>query len=225
MVPRGILSDIEGTTTRIAYVRDVLFPYARSRLPALLGTHADRPEIAAQLAEVARLAPGRPPLETLLGWMDEDAKVTPLKTLQGIVWHGGYLSGDLRGELYPDVAPAFRRWQARGVRLEIYSSGSTAAQRLLFGHSQAGDLTPLLSGFHDTTIGGKRDPASYRAIAAASPLPPGGWLFLSDVEAELDAAAGAGMRTMQLLRAEDGTSASVRHATAADFDAVEALWR
>jgi 2,3-diketo-5-methylthio-1-phosphopentane phosphatase len=154
--PRGVLIDIEGTTTRIAYVRDVLFPFARTRLPALLAQAADRREVATALAEVARLAPGQVPLDALLAWMDEDAKVTPLKTLQGIIWHGGYQSGELQGELYPDVAPALRRWHAAGIRLDMYSSGSAAAQRLLFGHSAFGDLTPVLSGFHDTAVGPKQ---------------------------------------------------------------------
>lgn len=222
--PSAIITDIEGTTTPIAFVRDVLFPYARARLPELLATAGDPtaadPEIAAALAELDRLAPGRDRLATLQAWMDADAKVTPLKTLQGLIWRQGYRSGAIAGELYPDVAPALRRWARAGLRLYVYSSGSEEAQRLLFGHSVAGDLTPLFAGFFDTRVGGKREPASYRSIAAGIGLPAAELLFLSDTEAELDAATAAGLRTCQLLRAPDGTLPSPRHRTAADFTTI-----
>jgi len=217
--PAAVLLDIEGTTSRIAFVRDVLFPFARARLPALLAERADDPEVAAELAEVARLAPGQDRLAALLGWMDQDAKVTPLKALQGLLWREGYESGVLRGDLYPDVAPRLRAWHAAGVRLGIYSSGSVAAQKLLLGHSVAGDLTKLLDGFFDTRVGPKREAESYRRIAAEMALAPGSVLFLSDAEAELDAAAAAGLRTCQIVRPEDGTVASERHPTAADLPA------
>ena len=213
----AIVTDIEGTTTPIAYVRDVLFPYARARLPAYVGAHPDD----ADVLEAARLAPDGDALAALLAWMDADAKVTPLKSLQGRLWNEGYLAGELRGDLYPDVAPALRRWHAAGTRLAVYSSGSVEAQRLLFGHSSDGDLAGLFDRFFDTGVGGKREPASYTAVAEALATPPGVCLFLSDVEAELDAAAGAGMQVCQLVRAADGTVASARHATAADFAAVE----
>ena len=223
--PRAILCDIEGTTTPIAYVRDVLFPFARARLPDLLRLHADNPEVAAPLAAVAHLAPDQPALKALLDWMDEDAKVTPLKTLQGLIWHQGYLAGELHGALYGDVAPALRRWHERGMQIEIYSSGSVEAQRLLFAHSIEGDLSPMISGFHDTVIGPKRMPESYRAIAALSGRTVEAWLFLSDTQAELDAALACGMQTCQLVRAADGTRPSSRHRNAADFNEVEAIWQ
>lgn len=217
----AVLTDIEGTTTPIAFVRDTLFPYARARLPWLLDRASD-PAVAAELAEVARLAPGVPPLDALLGWMDRDAKVTPLKALQGIAWSEGYDSGELRGELYPDVAPNLRRWAASGVRLFVYSSGSAAAQRQIFGHSNAGDLAPLFAGFFDTRVGAKREAASYDRIAIGIGVPTAEILFLSDVGAELDAAAAAGLRTCQLLRPLDGAVPAAGHPTAADFDAVAA---
>jgi enolase-phosphatase E1 len=223
--PRAVLTDIEGTTTRIAYVRDVLFPYARARLPVFVHEHAGRPDVAALLDSVVRAAPDQPPLQTLLAWMDADAKVTALKTLQGLIWLGGYQAGELHGELYPDVAPALRRWHADALRLEVYSSGSVAAQRLLFAHSQDGDLARLFAGFHDTAIGPKRDPASYAAIAAGTDIAAADWLFLSDVAAELDAARATGMATCQLLRPEDGANPSPRHPGARDFDAVERFWQ
>lgn len=220
MPPRAVLTDIEGTTSRIAFVHDVLFPYARAHLPALLEQRAAEPDVAAVLADVDRLAPGQDRLATLLGWMDQDAKITPLKALQGIVWRDGYARGDLKGDLYPDVAPCLRAWAADGVRLFVYSSGSVAAQRLIFGHSAAGDLTGIFVGFFDTHVGAKRDAASYARIAEETGTAPGAMLFLSDVAAELDAAAGAGLATCQLVRAEDRTAPSDTHATAADFYAV-----
>lgn len=218
--PAAVLLDIEGTTSRIAFVRDVLFPFARARLPAMLAARADDPEVAAELAEVDRLAPGQDRLAALLGWMDADAKVTPLKALQGVLWREGYASGELKGDLYPDVAPCLRRWAAGGVRLCVYSSGSVEAQRLIFGHSVAGDLTGMFAGFFDTRVGPKREAGSYRAIAEGLNVPAAEILFLSDVEAELDAADAAGLRACQLVRAEDGTAVSARHPHAADFPEV-----
>ena len=190
-------------------------------LPDLLARRADDAPVAAALREVERLAPGVPPLTQLLAWMDADAEVTPLKTLQGIAWRDGYAAGLLRGELYPDVAPALRRWHAAGIRLAVYSSGSEEAQRLLFGHSSDGDLAPLFGGFFDTRIGAEREAASYGALVRRLEVPAGRVLFLSDVEAELDAAA-AGLLTCQLVRPQDGTLPGGRHRIAADFTAVPA---
>jgi enolase-phosphatase E1 len=129
-----------------------------------------------------------------------DRKSTGLKALQGLIWDEGYRSGALRGQVFPDVAPALAAWARSGVRLRIFSSGSVRAQKLLFGQSAAGDLARLFEGFHDTTTGPKQEPASYRAIAAAFALPPDSILFLSDVRGELDAAAAAGLRTGLLRR-------------------------
>jgi enolase-phosphatase E1 len=219
MIPLGaVLTDIEGTTTRISFVRDVLFPYAQAHMPAFLDRHAASPEVAAELAEVRRMAPGASELDTLRQWMDRDLKVTPLKTLQGLIWREGYADGSLRSDVYSDVAPCLRRWVHGGLRLYVYSSGSVEAQKLIFAHSVAGNLVPLFTGFFDTRVGGKREPESYGRLAIAVNLPPVEMLFLSDVEEELDAAAAAGMRTCQLVRADDGTEPSDRHATAADFD-------
>ncbi len=216
MPPAAVLIDVEGTTTPIRFVHDVLFPYARAGLPGLLVTRTDEPDVAAALAEVF----GPDKLATLLAWMDGDVKATPLKALQGILWRDGYAAGDLCGELYPDVAPCLRRWCAAGLRLCIYSSGSVEAQRQLFGHSVAGDLVPLFTGFFDTRIGAKREAQSYATIAQGLFLPGSEILFLSDIEAELDAAISAGLRTCQLVRANDATIASERHPTAEDFQAV-----
>lgn len=221
----AILTDIEGTTTPIAFVHTTLFPFAAARLGDFLAAHAADPAVAAILAEVRALAPAADPLATLRGWMAADAKVTPLKTLQGMIWEQGYASGALTATLYPDVAPALRRWAASGRRLGVYSSGSVAAQRLLFGHSDAGDLSGLFGFWFDTTTGGKRDAASYRAIAAAMGLEAGAILFLSDVTAELDAAAAAGLRSCQLVRAQDGTQPGTAHPVAADFDEIGTMFK
>jgi len=207
MKPAAILTDIEGTTTPIAFVHRVLFPYARARMAAFVASgHA-------ALAEVPE-----PKLETLLGWMDRDEKITALKTIQGVIWEEGYRTGEMTAELYDDVPPALRRWARAGLRLFVYSSGSVPAQKLLFGHTKAGDLTGLFQAYFDTRVGPKREAASYAAIARGVNVPPEELLFLSDMEAELDAARAAGLQTCQLVRTEDGTAASAWHATAADFD-------
>ncbi|NMJ44390.1 acireductone synthase [Roseomonas sp. JC162] len=219
-----ILTDIEGTTSAIAFVKETLFPFAEAELDAFLDAHEEEPAVAAVMAEVGHIAREQDPRSTLRIWMAEDAKVTPLKTLQGLIWRAGYLDGRLKGHLWPDVAPCLRAWSRAGLRLAVYSSGSVEAQKLLFGHSVAGDLTPLFDGFFDTKVGGKRDQASYAAIAAGLHLPAGEVLFLSDVAEELDAAAAAGMRTCQLVRPADGTQPCGRHPEAADFPGVARLF-
>lgn len=219
MPPTHILTDIEGTTTAIAFVHRSLFPYAAEALEAFLARHATRDDVAAILRDV----PGADKLATLRNWMAEDAKVTPLKALQGLIWRQGYAEGALKGHLWPDVAPALREWRAAGLRLAVYSSGSEEAQRLLFRHSEAGDLEGLFEGFFDTRMGAKREAASYTRIASAWRVLPGAILFLSDVAEELDAAREAGLSTCQLVRPEDGTRPSGRHPEAADFVGVTPL--
>ncbi|TCH96708.1 acireductone synthase [Roseococcus sp. SYP-B2431] len=214
-----VLTDIEGTTTAIAFVHRSLFPYAASALEEFLARHGGEAEVAAVLAEV----PGEDKLAQLRAWMAADAKVTPLKALQGLIWREGYEAGALKGHLWPDVPAALRGWRARGLHLAIYSSGSEEAQRLLVRHSEAGDLEPIFDGFFDTRLGMKREAASYAAIARAWGAAPENILFLSDVAEELDAAREAGLATCQLVRAEDGTKASGRHPEAADFQEVTAL--
>lgn len=222
--PLLVVTDIEGTTTPIAFVHRVLFPLARDALPALLARRDTDPAVADALDAAERLSPGQEPLARLLAWMDADDKVAPLKTLQGLAWRDGYRTGRLVGALYPDVAPALRAWHRSGVRLAVYSSGSEEAQRLLFGHSAAGNLCPLFENFLDTRIGAKREPAAYAELVRRQGVVPGRTLFLSDVEAELDAAAGSGLLTCQLVRAEDGTRPGAVHPVAGDFGAVSALF-
>ncbi|MBS0516471.1 MAG: acireductone synthase [Proteobacteria bacterium] len=221
---RAIVTDIEGTTSSIDFVKDVLFPYAREKLPAFVETHADKPEVQHWLHETAReaglvSASRQEIIDLLIRWIDEDRKATPLKALQGLIWEDGYASGEFRGHVYPEVAENLQKWKRQGIHLYIYSSGSVAAQKLLFGHSEAGDLTPLFSGYFDTEVGGKREVDSYRRIAAAIKTPPDQILFLSDIVQELDAAATAGLQTVQLLRAPAEASAS-RHEQVADFNEI-----
>jgi enolase-phosphatase E1 len=206
--PAAVLTDIEGTTTPIAFVHEALFPFARARLAAFVAAH---PAVGG--------AP-TPGLDILLGQMDRDEKDPVLKAIQGMIWEEGYASGELRGAVYEDVPPALRRWVKAGLRLFVYSSGSVAAQKLLFAHSVAGDLSGLFQGFFDTNVGLKRETGSYARICRGTNLTPGEVLFLSDVEAELDAAAEVGLLTCQLARPADGTVASVRHKVATDFSGV-----
>ncbi|MDB5372301.1 MAG: Enolase-phosphatase [Belnapia sp.] len=219
-MPRLVLTDIEGTTTAIAFVKDRLFPFAAEALDGFLATQGGAPEVAALLAEVRAAAPGQEPAAVLRGWMAADSKATPLKSLQGLIWAQGYADGRLHGHLWPDVPGCLRAWAAAGIGLAVYSSGSVGAQRLLFGHSEAGDLTPLFQGFFDTAMGGKREAASYAGIAGRLGLPPADILFLSDVAEELDAAAAAGLGCCQLVRPGDGTLACGRHPAEADFPGV-----
>ncbi|HZP67191.1 MAG TPA: acireductone synthase [Rudaea sp.] len=219
---RAVVTDIEGTTSSISFVKDVLFPYARKRLPAFVVTHADRPEVRHWLHETAKeagfvSAEQHEIIELLQRWIDEDRKATPLKALQGMIWEEGYASGAFRAHVYPEVAQKLEEWKKQGVDLYVYSSGSVEAQKLFFGHCEAGDLTPLFSGYFDTETGPKRDAESYRRIAAAIGVPAGDALFLSDVVEELDAARAAGFRTTLVARAPATCPAGGAHACVRDF--------
>lgn len=201
---KAIVTDIEGTTTSVSFVFDVLFPYAKERLPAFIREHAGdaavREQLAAVSKEVDRELSDDEVVAELLAWIEADRKATPLKALQGLVWTAGYESGAFKGHVYDDAAEHLRKWHADGMKLFVYSSGSVKAQKLLFGHSDHGDLTSLFSGYFDTTTGPKRDADSYRKIVAEIGLPASDILFLSDVEAELSAASAAGMKTAWLVR-------------------------
>jgi enolase-phosphatase E1 len=222
---RAIVTDIEGTTSSISFVRDVLFPYARKRLPAFIETHGDWPEVQHWLHETAREAglveANRQDLiELLQRWIDEDCKSTALKALQGMIWKDGYAAGDYRAHLYPEVAARLRDWRADGLRLYVYSSGSVPAQQLFFRYSEAGDLTPLFAGYFDTETGPKRETESYRRIAAAIDEQPRHILFLSDIVEELDAAQAAGFHTGWLIREPLAWPIEPRHHAFRDFEAI-----
>jgi len=230
-VPRAILTDIEGTTSSISFVKDVLFPYARRALPEFVRAHGAEPEVRRWLDSVAiEIATSACDdgviVETLQGWIDQDRKHTALKALQGMIWEAGYRNGDYRAHLYPDVAPVLRAWHADGIALYVYSSGSVAAQKLFFQYSQAGDLTGLFSGHFDTEIGHKREAGSYQRIAQTFGLAPDDILFLSDVVEELDAAREAGFATVLVDRLDDypeprlGAAAN-GHARVSGFDRLQ----
>ncbi len=222
-VPAAIVTDIEGTTSSIEFVHQVLFPYARKALPDFLRKHQHEPDIARLLRQVDEETGAASDdiehrIATLLRWIDEDRKETSLKALQGFIWEHGYRRGDFTGHVYDDAVRRLREWHDAGIALYVYSSGSVKAQQLLFGCSDAGDLRPLFKGYFDTRIGHKREPAAYAAIVQAIDLPAGEVLFLSDVPEELAAANTAGMRT--ILVARDGSSGSEQHACVHDFDGI-----
>jgi enolase-phosphatase E1 len=218
----AVVMDIEGTTTSIDFAVNVLYPFARERMPDFVRRHRGDPQVCAILEEARRIARvwnDEAVVARLCAWMDADRKVAPLKDLQGLIWEEGYRSGALVSHLYPDVAPVLREWHARGIRLYIYSSGSAHAQRLIYGHTVAGDLTPLLSGFFDTRVGHKREVGSYRRIAEAVGEPPERLLFLSDVREELDAAREAGWQTLWLTRSGQ-PALPAAHRRAVRFDQI-----
>ncbi len=204
---KTILTDIEGTTSSISFVKDVLFPYARRALPAFVAAHGDEPAVRRWLdvvaTELGAACSDDLIVETLQGWIDQDRKHTALKALQGMVWKNGYGRADFRAHIYADAAAALPAWHAAGHPIAVYSSGSVPAQQLFFGHSEAGDLTPLVSAWFDTEVGGKREAASYRRIVDALAVPAGDVVFLSDVVEELDAARDAGLRTVLVDRRDD----------------------
>jgi len=221
VIPRAIVTDIEGTTSSIRFVVDVLFPYSRARLAAFVRAHAD--DLGA-VFDAVRAETGDGALDTdaiidrLEQWHDADRKIGPLKTVQGLIWADGYACGAFAGHIYPDAVAGLRRWHARGIALYVYSSGSVAAQKLLFGHSEAGDLTPLFAGHFDTAIGAKREAQAYRAIAAALNLPADQILFLSDTAEELAAAREAGLGVTLLAR--DGLPEASPFPVVSTFDAI-----
>ncbi len=224
-----ILTDIEGTTSSISFVKDVLFPYARRELPRFVREHGDQPQVRRWLDAVATehgaVCSDAATVEILQGWIDTDRKHTALKALQGMLWKEGYRDAHFTAHLYPDAADALRRWHGDGHRLAVYSSGSVAAQKLFFGNSAAGDLQPLFDAFFDTETGGKRDAASYARIADLLGCEPQGILFLSDVVAELDAAREACLNTVLVDRRADypepRTGAACNgHPRVTSFDAI-----
>lgn len=225
---RFILTDIEGTTSSISFVHEVLFPYARQNLARFVSEHEAEPRVQEVLAQVRELCEN-PDMsaaevsEQLCQWIDEDRKITPLKTLQGYIWEAGFESGAYQGHVHADAVEQLRQWHAQGIQLGVYSSGSVHAQKLLFKYSCAGDLTPLFSANFDTRIGAKREPAAYAAIVEELGLPAQDILFLSDIVAELDAAKSIGLHTVRLTRpgetsAEDNPQ---QHPSAENFAQIQ----
>lgn len=222
-----VLTDIEGTTTSVAFVYDKLFPYFREHISQLEAMQ-DVPEVAEAFRQTVLLAKETEGnelnsvpeiIDQLLKWSLEDKKITPLKTLQGILWEAGYQSGEIKGHVYSDVAPALERWKKAGIQMGVFSSGSVAAQKLIFGYSEAGDLRPYFSAYFDTKTGGKRETSTYVEISKQLAIAPEQIVFLSDIKEELEAAAAAGFQTVQLVRAgnEVAWSQSVADFSALDF--------
>lgn len=230
MTVKIILTDIEGTTSSISFVKDVLFPYAARHLPDFIRQHATDDGIQQQLAATAQLAAKEgltidaadteALIQLLLQWIAADRKVTPLKALQGMIWKAGYENGDYAAHMYDDAVTYLQQWHAQGIPLYVYSSGSVAAQKLFFGYSQAGNLLPLFSGYFDTNAGGKREADSYRTILAElqkqHDVNAAEVLFLSDIREELDAARAAGLQTCWLVR-EGEIPASADHPVVTSF--------
>lgn len=237
---RALLLDIEGTTTPVEFVYEVLFPFARRRVGEFIRRHHGSAGVRADLDALraehrADADRGHEPpawredsddsrLESAtryVHWlMDQDRKSTALKSLQGKVWESGYRSGSLRGQIYPDVLPAFGRWRGQHRGIYIFSSGSVLAQKLLFAHTTEGDLTGHLSDYFDTTTGAKTDAASYQSISARIGSPANEILFVSDVTAELDAARDAGMQTALCVRPGSPAPESPAHKIVHTFDVI-----
>ncbi|MEN8220532.1 MAG: acireductone synthase [Pseudomonadota bacterium] len=219
----AILTDIEGTTSSLSFVKEVLFPYAKEHLPHFVQTHAENPDVRTWLdatqQEVGKSMSDGEVIQVLIQWIDEDRKATPLKALQGLIWEEGYRNGAYISQMYEDAVINLRKWQEAGKKLFVYSSGSVKAQQLLFAHTKYGDLTPLFSGYFDTTTGHKRDSHSYAAIAQSLQMEPAHILFLSDVVAELDAAKAVDMQTCCLVR-DTVFDPSCPHLQGKDFDAI-----
>lgn len=214
-----VLLDIEGTLSPISFVRDVLFAYSRERLPAFLDAHGEDPVVRDILAQASSLAGGGDPVAALQRWQDGDEKIPPLKKLQGLIWEDGYRGGAFRSPIFPDALAALGRWNAAGLPLYIYSSGSTQAQLLFFAHSAAGDLRALFSGHFDTDVGAKTEAASYARIAGQIGMAPGRIVFFSDSPGELEAARSAGLQAVQVVK--DETRPAPGLPGIADFERVE----
>ena len=221
---KAVLCDIEGTTTSLSFVKDTLFPYAREHLPEFVAKNLDHGTVIKVLDEVRELmqqpqATWEQVAEQLIRWIDEDRKITPLKTLQGLIWEDGYSSQAYFGHLYEDAYRNLKHWHESGIKLYVFSSGSIYAQKLLFGNTQFGDLTNLFSDYFDTTTGPKMEEQSYETIAQEIGLAARHILFLSDIEAELDAARQAGMQTICLVRDKDPETGAP-HLQVSDFDGI-----
>jgi enolase-phosphatase E1 len=196
---QAILCDIEGTTSSLSFVHDVLFPLSYDRMEDFIKQNWNSDSIRKE-SEQIKLEDPDEVIKILRSWIREDRKEGALKSIQGKIWKDGFESGKIRGHVYQDVPENFRKWRDSGIKICIFSSGSIEAQKLLFKYSEAGDLSIFISSYFDTTSGPKRDTASYKKIASELSLPTANILFLSDVQSELDAARNAGMQTTQLLR-------------------------
>jgi len=221
---QAIITDIEGTTSSLAFVKDILFPYARNHIADYIRIHEKEPLVQQSLNEAGKIIgtdlTTEELIHTFIQWMDEDKKITPLKAIQGLLWENGYLKGDFKGHLYEDAVKNLKKWKNLGIKIYVYSSGSIYAQKLLFGYTEYGDLNSIFTDYFDTHIGAKTSVDSYQRIAAAIAVSPENCLFLSDIKQELDAAHEAGMHTIWLVRnAKPDPSAD--HVQVTDFNAID----
>lgn len=219
-----ILTDIEGTTSSISFVHDILFPYAKKNLASYLNEHAKEQHVQQIVAQIKKDANAPHAdlsqiIQILENWMETDKKITSLKELQGYIWEDGFHKQDFKGHLYPDAYQYLQQWKKQGYKIYIYSSGSEKAQRLLFQFSEYGNLLHIFDGYFDTRIGGKKEITSYQKISEAIHCKPAEILFLSDVIDELNAAAQAGMKTMHLVRYQQSTVN--QHSIARDFSDIK----
>jgi len=229
MQTKYILTDIEGTTTDIAFVHKVLFPFSLKFLEDYVRENELKSEIQEILGKTKetliqenKCTPTKQEIiQALKDWIIIDRKHPALKSLQGYIWESGYQSGEIKAHLYPDVIPAWEKWRKNLLQLGIYSSGSVKAQKLLFAHTEKGDLTPMLDHFFDTSVGAKQDVSSYLNILKKIDMLGPQVLFLSDVEKELDAAQMAGFQTLQLIR--PGTVKSGQHLSVSSFDQIKLI--
>ncbi|MCS6998264.1 MAG: acireductone synthase [Aquificaceae bacterium] len=220
---KAILTDIEGTTSSIDYVKEVMFPYSKEKLETFLQSHWQKEWVRSIIGELEKRL-GKPvslelAIETFKDWIERDLKEPALKELQGHIWEEGFISGELKGHIYEDAYLKLKEWKEKGYRLYVYSSGSVKAQRLFFGHTEYGDLNWLFDGFFDTSVGSKRERSSYEKIANLVGLAPEEFLFLSDREEELRAAELAGMNTALVVR--EGTPQRGEHRTIRSFYELE----
>ena len=225
---KTIVTDIEGTTSSISFVHDVLFPYAREHMAEFIQQNAENPDVVCHINDVCAEAGKNMALDDvisqLIQWIDEDKKVTPLKAIQGLIWETGYKNGDFHGHIYRDAYENLMKWHEQGIMLYVYSSGSVYAQKLLFGHTEYGNLNLLFKGNFDTQTGAKMEASSYQKIVKQLDTPANEILFLSDIEKELDAAKAAGMKTCWLVRNNDiDGNASHRQVTSFDDIQINAL--
>lgn len=220
-----ILTDIEGTTTSVSFVYDVLFPYFRKHIWDLKNM-TEHEDVKIAFEETRKLAKKEENvdiessdqvIQKLDSWCELDRKITPLKTLQGILWKVGYVQGVLKGHVYNDVPVSLQKWRQLGIKLGVFSSGSIESQKLIFGFSEKGDLTEYFSNYFDTNTGMKRDVETYSTISKILNISSKNILFLSDIVQELEAADKAGYQTIQIIR--PGTVPSWKN-TVSDFASI-----
>ncbi|MES2662135.1 MAG: acireductone synthase [Pseudomonadota bacterium] len=222
-----ILTDIEGTTSSINFVYETLFPYARKHLKSFVINNADEPEVRSIIAQACNEGKIEVSINHAIQlfekWMDEDRKITPLKSIQGLIWQQGYEAGELKGHIYDDAAAELHNWHKKGLTLGVYSSGSVTAQKLIFGYSEQGNLAILFNHFFDTTFGGKLEKTSYEKIAHQINVSPNQICFLSDNPKELIAADQAGMFCILIQRDNLQLIANPGFIVAASFHDVDLL--